>query len=479
MMGEIKPKGLSTPTIAVIVIVALIIGIVVGYFIKPIPEEIVKTETITKTETAGSAVTITKTVTVTGMTPTVTVTPTTKVKITWLHTGWGGDTALKIVNEFMKENPDIEVEYVTIKAEEYHSKLAAALATGECPYDIVWLGSSPPGYLYEYADRGWLMPIENYIPKEILDDLLKPAYDTVMYKGHLYGLPWYFRVGYVIMFNEDMLKAAGIKEPAKTWNEVVQQCLTIKEKGVCDTPFSMSLMEDVDTWETFQSLLVAFGGKFYDDEGNCLYNSDLAVEVLQWMLDAIYKHKMVHPACLELEARGILDLLCAGEVAYQFNLNYYMSRANDPNASVVAGKVNTALLPGREKADGGSLSFAPPWGITSTCKHPEAAARFLAFLGGPKGHRLWAIEKGLAPAYKSLIEDPEVLKAPAMKGLDIWTKQPNIFALSKNYCGPEMKFFAEFEEIAKTELSKAITGIKSPKETLDAIVEAYNKLKGK
>jgi simple sugar transport system substrate-binding protein len=50
-MSEAKPKGLSTSLVVVAVIVTLIIGVVAGYFIKPIPPAEVKTETKTVEKT--------------------------------------------------------------------------------------------------------------------------------------------------------------------------------------------------------------------------------------------------------------------------------------------------------------------------------------------------------------------------------------------------------------------------------------------
>ena len=56
------------------------------------------------------------------------------------------------------------------------------------------------------------------------------------YNGKLYGLPYY--VGHMaFLYNEEHLEKAGIGAPPKTWDEVVQQSLQIKSKGIQEYPY--------------------------------------------------------------------------------------------------------------------------------------------------------------------------------------------------------------------------------------------------
>ncbi|MEM2875834.1 MAG: sugar ABC transporter substrate-binding protein, partial [Candidatus Bathyarchaeia archaeon] len=378
----------------------------------------------------------------------------------------------------MEENPTIKVNYTTVAGEVYRAKLVTMFAAGEVPYDIIWC---PTSWLYEFADNGWIIPVEKYIPSKIWDDLAPITKQTLEYNGHRWGLPWYLALGFAFMYNREMVKKAGIAEPPKTWDEVIEQCLTVKDKGVCRYPMSFSAMQDMDTWATFKALLKAMGGKFYDDEGNCLYNSDLGVKALQWMVDCIYKYDILHPTCLETEMHGAIELLAAGETCFQLKVYYYMKIANDPTTSKVPGQIETCLMPGPsdKPAQGGSLGSSPAWGITKYCKNPDAAYRFLEFLGGPIGNKMWAVERSLFPAYTSVAKDPDVVNA--IKGADVWGEQAKygVFELTKNYNLPEMKYSAELTDFAMVEVSMALTGVKTAKEALDAVVEKVKELKTK
>ena len=52
----------------------------------------------------------------------------------------------------------------------------------------------------------------------------------------LLGLP-YFTSLFVLIYNEPMLQQAGIKAPAKSWDELVEHCTKLKRDKVSDTPF--------------------------------------------------------------------------------------------------------------------------------------------------------------------------------------------------------------------------------------------------
>jgi hypothetical protein len=52
----------------------------------------------------------------------------------------------------------------------------------------------------------------------------------------LLGLP-YFTSLFILIYNEPMLQQAGIKAPAKSWDELVEHCMKLKKDKVSETPF--------------------------------------------------------------------------------------------------------------------------------------------------------------------------------------------------------------------------------------------------
>ena len=56
---------------------------------------------------------------------------------------------------------------------------------------------------------------------------LPPVIDSAKYKGNLYGVP-YASDGGLLYYRTDLLQAAGIAAPPKTWQELISDCEKIK-----------------------------------------------------------------------------------------------------------------------------------------------------------------------------------------------------------------------------------------------------------
>ena len=54
--------------------------------------------------------------------------------------------------------------------------------------------------------------------------------------GSLSSVP-YFTSLFILIYNEPMLQQAGIKAPAKTWDELMDHCMKLKKDKVSETPY--------------------------------------------------------------------------------------------------------------------------------------------------------------------------------------------------------------------------------------------------
>jgi len=406
-------------------------------------------------------------------TPKPTSTPAALVEVSLAYSGWGSDTMNNIVSDFTEKNPHIKVNIFTMAGgKPYHDKMVTMFTAGK-GYDIVY-----GGFMEEFADAGWIIPIDDRVSDRILNDLHPVSKQCMMYKDHMWGLPWYLNLGLGFNYNKEMLSKAGIDEPPTTWSELREQCLKIKEKGIVEYPLGFSAMQDPDAWTVYEALLHSYGLTFFDEDGNCILNSPEHVEVLQMMIDWIHKDKIVHPTCMEVEMHGVTELMAGGEVAFTLNGYYYLKTTNDPEKSKVAGKVYAAPFPGSDDrpAKGGGLSSSVGWYVTKFSEHKDEAYSFVEWLGGPEGHKRWWMEKMLFPSYKSLASDPEVLNAfPEAKGYFEHMEYLD-FANDKLFRGPIVRFRADYDDLTSVEISKAITQTVTPKEALDAIVEKVKEL---
>ena len=103
---------------------------------------------------------------------------------------------------------------------------------------MLWVSDS---WLPEWADAGWIAPVNQF--PELLKynaDADQFCTDSMTYKGKQYGLTYYS--DYMAFFYDaEMLKKAGIKEPPKTWDEVLQQSLKIKSAGLSEYLMMLSM----------------------------------------------------------------------------------------------------------------------------------------------------------------------------------------------------------------------------------------------
>ncbi|MFD0870231.1 MULTISPECIES: ABC transporter substrate-binding protein [Paenibacillus] len=140
----------------------------------------------------------------------------------------------KIIKEFNKTNPDIEIEFKPTKNTEYNTVLNTALQTGSGP-DIIHLRPYAAGR--QLADGGYLEPIDNLKGIDVFSkDTLLAATGS---DGKLYGVPTVFS-STQIFYNKKIFEQYSLQEP-KTWDELIQVAEKLKENKV--TPFAFGSKE--------------------------------------------------------------------------------------------------------------------------------------------------------------------------------------------------------------------------------------------
>jgi len=145
-----------------------------------------------------------------------------------------------VLDKVEEEFPYISVEIITIPWGEYIQKLSVQKISGDAP-DIIWAADV---HLKTFMDNGLLVDISSirdesdtaYDFKDYLPDTL----NYVSKDGKLFGIP-FSTAPKLIMYNDDLFKAAGLESPYALWqkgewtyeafaNAVVK--ITDKSKGI-------------------------------------------------------------------------------------------------------------------------------------------------------------------------------------------------------------------------------------------------------
>jgi multiple sugar transport system substrate-binding protein len=174
----------------------------------------------------------------------------------------GVDTVKSHITAF-EAKTGIKVNYTNSPFAQYRETMITKFI-GKAPVDTLWVSDS---WLPEFADAGWLSPVDQY--KALTDnaDVDQFCVDSMTYKGKQYGNTYYSDY-MAFIYNAEILEKAGIKAPPTTWAEVVDQAKIIKDKGLSQWPVLISMAQESWLIEFMTAMVYSNGGRFIDDKGN-------------------------------------------------------------------------------------------------------------------------------------------------------------------------------------------------------------------
>jgi len=140
--------------------------------------------------------------------------------------GREGEYAVDLLQDFLRERPDIEVEVQKLPWTAAHEKLLTAYAGDTLP-DLCSLGNT---WIPEFTALNALTPLDGLASASrdiALDDYFPGILDSNRVEGTLYGIPWYVDTN-VLYYRRDLLQRAGFAAPPTTWAEWTQMLGAIK-----------------------------------------------------------------------------------------------------------------------------------------------------------------------------------------------------------------------------------------------------------
>jgi multiple sugar transport system substrate-binding protein len=364
----------------------------------------------------------------------------------------------------------ISVNYENHPAAQFRATLVARIAAN-APIDVMWMNDA---WGPEFAEAGWIVPIDD------IPSLMKYNADTsefclryMRWKGRQYGMA-YYGDHMAFMFNEEILQKAGIEKPPTTWDEVVSQSLQIKSKGIVEFPLLLSLAADAWLIEMFSAVAFSFGGKFAAPDGKpVMADAKLGTAAgLQFIQDAIHKHKIVNPGAPTTNEIPGLRAFSAGAHAFGVIPRYRIRSINDPSQSQIPGKARIALMPrGGNHAEHNTVGWMRFFGVRPRGRaDKEREAKIVKFLdwftgttsGGFNFQKMLVMDAGVPYCVPALDRDPDVVafwdKWAGPGAREIVSKQA-VFALPKDTVTP---FFGEWNEANNQALQAAFLNRATP-----------------
>lgn len=185
-------------------------------------------------------------------------------------------------NQYMDENPNVDVNVQVISSSDRDAELSVALQTDTLP--DVFMDSH--FVLDQWAHQGVLAPLDDIIDDETRDDIPDAIWDNVQINDETYMYPFNQNLG-TLVYNADMFEEAGLEEyiageyEYADWSvedfEVILE--TLSENLDVDPMGLFALNNQGDTWNL--NWLRMYGSEFWSEDDSVNVNEESGVAALE------------------------------------------------------------------------------------------------------------------------------------------------------------------------------------------------------
>ncbi len=383
-----------------------------------------------------------------------------KVTVTYWHTYSDPETEQlgKLIDMFEKDNPTIHIEATRYAYDDFKKALLTAIAGGQAPdvvrMDIVWVP--------QFAKQGALLQLDQAMPdfKKIADAVFPGPLATNFWDGKYWGLPVNTNTQ-VLLWNQKLFDAAGIKEAPKTVKEFVDDACKLSS-GTKQYGYALG---GTYFWAP-APLFYAMGGKIVDDKvtkATGFVNGKESVAAFQTMLD-LYKKGCLSPNLLgggigtaQGHATGLYAMIIDGP----WMVDIYKKDFPD-------FKVNFAPIPTGADGKTSSVVGGEDVVVSATSKNQKEALTWVSYLMSEKA-QLFMAKVGVMPTLKALTGSKEL---PAY--FEVFMKQ-----LETAQARVAHPAWGEMDDAINAAFTKALKGDKSVQEALDEAAKTIDALLAK
>jgi multiple sugar transport system substrate-binding protein len=254
----------------------------------------------------------------------------------------------------------------------------------------------------EFAAAGWIRPLPR--DRFPLGTFLRPVVDTATYDGRLYAVPYVTNAG-LLLYRKDVLAEEGVPPP-RTWAELERAAKTIAPKHGLDGYAGQLLPYEGLTVNAAEAVYSA-GGTILGDEGQRVtVDSQAAREGIGFLVRGV-REGWIPRRALAYKEEESKQAFQDGRLLFLRNWPYAYVGASAPG-SRVAGKVGAVPLPGPD-GPGTSVLGGSNLAVSSRARHPDSAARLIAYLTSERVQRQVLTRGALPPVRADLYEDPELI----------------------------------------------------------------------
>ncbi|WP_328870544.1 ABC transporter substrate-binding protein [Streptomyces sp. NBC_00287] len=286
-------------------------------------------------------------------------------------------------------------------ADETHAQMATDLRDdGRGRFDVLNIDVN---WTSEFAAAGWIRPLPR--DRFPLETFLPPVVDTATYDGRLYAVPYVTNAG-LLLYRKDILAEEGV-DPPRTWAELEHLAKTVAPKHGLDGYAGQFLPYEGLTVNAAEAVYSA-GGSILGGEGERVtVDSAAAREGIGFLARGV-REGWIPERALAYKEEESKQAFQDGRLLFLRNWPYAYVVA-DAEGSPVAGKVGAVPLPGPD-GPGTSVLGGSNLAVSTHARHPDSAARLMAYLTSERVQRQVITRGALPPVRAGLYEDPELIR---------------------------------------------------------------------
>jgi multiple sugar transport system substrate-binding protein len=376
------------------------------------------------------------------------------VNFPYLWSGPEGAALEKVISNFNSSQSGITVKGVS--SPDFQKQLASM--SGSNGFDISDNFGSTVG---SWASKGILEPLDDYMKADGFDTsaFVPTALQSNQYQGKTYALPIAVHT-LLLMYNKKSFSDAGITNPPVTMSDL--QADIVKLTKVTSGNITQLGMRSPD----YITLAYAFGGKWYDDQGNPTPDDPGNLAALHFWVDNVVK-KYGADAIKKFESgygeyASAQNPFYTGKVAMTLDGEWQPVFIKQYAPNLDWGVVAIPYPEGQQNLAGATQLTSSMFFIPKNAPHKQEAWTFLNYLTGPDAMKEFSRALGNLPARTSLLGDPvysdlpqfnvwlDSLKSPNLR---IFASLPSTAAYQKDL-GDEFQLIANLQDTPEAGMAK-------------------------
>ena len=372
----------------------------------------------------------------------------------------------QIARDFEAKNPDIKVSMEYVSYDNVHDKIVTGMAAKPPAYDAAMIDVIWPD---EFIKSGYLLDVTNRVTPEMKSGMFPASWNGVTRNGKIYGMPWLMDVKY-FMYNKDMLQKAGIAAPPTTWEELVDQAKIIKDKKIAEFPIIWSWNQKEGVTCDYAVLLFGNGGAFLDASGKPAFNDDKGVAALAWMKKTI-DDGLSNPSSVSSDENAVEADFMAGKSAFAVNWLFQYSDSNLADKSQIVGQAAFAPMPVfKAGADAGvkgsSVDGSSSFAVMATTPYADQTWKFLTYIASNEVQTKFSAE--MLPVWQTDFQGDALKTLEAATPINPVTVPAFLAQFPYANERPTVAYYNEASAALQLAIQEALTGVKTPKDALDA-----------